>query len=304
MRRRKLLIGLLSAGAFTAGFGAAVFPASAQLRTITVTLLGGETVTVQVDVPPDTPADQVPLPGVTTPVAGVEEAPAPQQNAPAPQAPAGKPTSTAPSAPSGGSGGGGDSQPAKSADPGAPSVTQGGQQEQEITGRTIRKAADEADKAKKGADDEAAKHDADGNTIRQGDGVPTPANPTFSEALPGPAPIGVPNFFIDKFRIPPFLLPIYQAAGIEYGVRWEVLAGINEIETDYGRNLNVSSAGALGWMQFMPSTWKQYGVDANKDGRKDPYNPVDAIFAAARYLKAAGADTDVRRAIFAYNHAD
>ena len=109
-------------------------------------------------------------------------------------------------------------------------------------------------------------------------------------ALPGPAPIGVPNFFIEKFRIPPFLLPIYQAAGIEYGVRWEVLAAINEIETDYGRNLNVSTAGALGWMQFMPSTWKRYGVDANHDGEKDPYNPVDAIFAAARYLKAAGAD--------------
>ena len=47
-----------------------------------------------------------------------------------------------------------------------------------------------------------------------------------------------------------------------------------------------------------------YGTDANKDGRKDPYNPVDAIFAAARYLKAAGYENDVRRAIFAYNHAD
>ena len=49
---------------------------------------------------------------------------------------------------------------------------------------------------------------------------------------------------------------------------------------------------------------RQYGVDANRDGRKDPFNPVDAIFAAARYLKAAGADQDLRRAIFAYNHAD
>ena len=122
--------------------------------------------------------------------------------------------------------------------------------------------------------------------------------------MPGAAPIGVPNFFIDKFRIPPFLLPLYQAAGIEYGVRWEVLAAINEIETDYGRNLNVSSAGALGWMQFMPATWKQYGVDANKDKLEDPYNPADAIFAAARYLKAAGAEQDLRTAIFAYNHAD
>ncbi|HEV2813887.1 MAG TPA: lytic murein transglycosylase, partial [Solirubrobacteraceae bacterium] len=140
--------------------------------------------------------------------------------------------------------------------------------------------------------------------LRSHNGVPTIANPTTSIAMPGPAAVGVPNFFIDKFRIPPFLLSIYQAAGVEYGVRWEVLAAINEIETDYGRNLNVSSAGALGWMQFMPSTWKAYGVDANGDGRKDPYNPVDAIFAAARYLKAAGAETDLRRAIFAYNHAD
>jgi Transglycosylase SLT domain len=114
----------------------------------------------------------------------------------------------------------------------------------------------------------------------------------------------VPNFVIQKFRVPPFLLSIYQAAGIQYGVRWEVLAAINEIETDYGRNLAVSSAGALGWMQFMPSTWRRYGVDANKDGREDPYNPVDAIFAAARYLRAAGYEHDVRRAIFAYNHAD
>jgi hypothetical protein len=92
-------------------------------------------------------------------------------------------------------------------------------------------------------------------------------------ALPGPAPVGVPNFFIDKFRIPPFLLPIYQAAGIQYGVRWEVLAAINEIETDYGRNLNVSSAGALGWMQFMPATWKTYGVDANKRRPQGPVQP-------------------------------
>ena len=99
----------------------------------------------------------------------------------------------------------------------------------------------------------------------------------------------MPNVLIDEFRIPPFLLPLYQAAGVEYGVRWEVLAAINEIETDYGRNLSVSTAGAVGWMQFMPSTWEMYGVDANGDGRKDPYNPVDAIFAAARYLRAAGA---------------
>jgi hypothetical protein len=87
-------------------------------------------------------------------------------------------------------------------------------------------------------------------------------------------------------------------------VRWEVLAAINEIETDYGRNLSVSTAGAVGWMQFLPSTWRLYGLDRNDDGRTDPYNPVDAIFTAARYLNAAGYEQDPRRAIFAYNHAD
>ena len=133
--------------------------------------------------------------------------------------------------------------------------------------------------------------------------MPTPKNPTFSLSLPGPAPIGVPNFFIDSFRIPPFLIPIYQAAGIEYQVPWQVLAAINEIETDYGRNLSISSAGAEGWMQFLPSTWKEWGLDANGDGVADPYNPVDAIFTAARYLHAAGASTNLANAVFAYNHA-
>ena len=133
--------------------------------------------------------------------------------------------------------------------------------------------------------------------------MPSPSNPTFAFALPGPAPLGVPNFFIDAFRIPPFLLPIYQAAGVEYDVPWQVLAGINEIETDYGRNLSISSAGALGWMQFLPATWKSWGVDANGDGVADPYNPVDAIFSAARYLHAAGASKNLGQAIFAYNHA-
>ncbi|MGH2858799.1 MAG: lytic murein transglycosylase [Solirubrobacteraceae bacterium] len=133
--------------------------------------------------------------------------------------------------------------------------------------------------------------------------MPSARNPSYSLSLPGPAPIGVPNFFIDSFQIPPFLIPIYQAAGIEYDVPWQVLAAINEIETDYGRNLSVSSAGAVGWMQFLPSTWRKWGVDANGDGVADPYNPVDAIFTAARYLHAAGASTNLGRAIFAYNHA-
>jgi murein DD-endopeptidase MepM/ murein hydrolase activator NlpD len=140
--------------------------------------------------------------------------------------------------------------------------------------------------------------------IRRPDGTPTKANPTVTIGSTGAAPIGVPNPVIEQFSIPPFLLPIYQACGTQYGIPWEVLASINRIETAFGTNLNVSTAGALGWMQFMPATWEMYGVDANNDGRKDPFNPVDAICAAARYLKAAGGEQDLYQAIFAYNHAD
>jgi hypothetical protein len=106
------------------------------------------------------------------------------------------------------------------------------------------------------------------------------------------------------YRIPPFLLPIYKAAAAQYGVPWQILAAINEIETNYGSDQSVSTAGAVGWMQFMPATWLQYGVDALNAGYADPYNPVDAIFAAARYLRAAGAVTDLHAAILAYNHSE
>ena len=323
MHKRKLLIGLATAGLLLAGFGAATMPASAEQRTLLVTLVGGAQVTVTVDVPPGTPTDQIQIPGVSAPILSVQDiTPAQPAPAPTPEQPpvqvqvdpnGGAQNDPAPasSSPSSGS----SSSSSGNGDQGAPASTptqepQAGQQVQQQTTGKLRKAEAPVEAAKKAKDDAAkkAKDAADKALqdagLRQPDGQPTLGNPTLSEALPGPAPIGVPNFFIDKFRIPPFLLPIYQAAGIEYGVRWEILAAINEIETDYGRNLNVSTAGAVGWMQFMPSTWKRYGVDANHDGRKDPFNPVDAIFAAARYLKAARADQDVRGAVFAYNHAD
>ncbi len=119
-----------------------------------------------------------------------------------------------------------------------------------------------------------------------------------------PFPPGqVPGFFIETYRVPPVLLPIYQSAAARYGVPWEVLAAINEVETNYGQDLSVSSAGAEGWMQFLPQTWAEYGVDATAKGLRDPYNPADAIFAAARYLRAAGAAQSLTGAIFAYNHS-
>jgi murein DD-endopeptidase MepM/ murein hydrolase activator NlpD len=136
---------------------------------------------------------------------------------------------------------------------------------------------------------------------------PAPAPSTLTPALPfslrSSFAAGLPSFFIESFQVPPFLLPIFQAAGTAYGIPWQVLAAINEVETDYGRDLSVSSAGAEGWMQFLPSEWAQYGVDANGDGWEDPYNPADAIFAAARYLRAAGGNTNIKAAIFSYNHS-
>jgi len=155
-----------------------------------------------------------------------------------------------------------------------------------------------------GGGDQPLADGPDGGSRFSAGGSPTGANPTTTIAPFGPAPIGVPNFIIDSFEIPPFLLPIYQACGTEYGIPWEVLASINKIESAFGTNLNVSSAGAVGWMQFLPSSWEAFGVDANGDGRKDPYNPVDAICAAANYLELAGGKENLYDAIFAYNHAD
>ena len=121
-----------------------------------------------------------------------------------------------------------------------------------------------------------------------------------------PDPLGLdtfPKITVDEFPVPPFLLPIYQAAGAQYGIHWQILAAINEVETGFGTNLRESSAGAIGWMQFLPSSWQRYGIDADGDGKRDPWDPVDAIFAAARYLHAAGAESSLPNAIFAYNHA-
>jgi murein DD-endopeptidase MepM/ murein hydrolase activator NlpD len=99
------------------------------------------------------------------------------------------------------------------------------------------------------------------------------------------------------------LLRLWQDAGAAYGVPWQILGAINKVESNFGSNMGPSSAGAVGWMQFMPETWMRWGMDADGNGVADPWNPDDAVFAAARYLAAAGAHDDLERAVFAYNHA-
>ena len=91
------------------------------------------------------------------------------------------------------------------------------------------------------------------------------------------------------------------------GLRWQVLAAIGQVESGHGRDVGPSSAGALGPMQFMPSTWAFSGVDGDGDGKADIMNPFDAVPAAALYLCRAGAangEQGLYDAIFSYNHAD
>ncbi|MEV4677831.1 MULTISPECIES: lytic transglycosylase domain-containing protein [Actinomadura] len=98
-----------------------------------------------------------------------------------------------------------------------------------------------------------------------------------------------------------------QAATTCPGLSWTVLAAIGQVESDHGRNAGRSSAGALGPMQFMPATWKAYGVDGDGDGKADIMNPYDAIPGAAKYLCANGAGRggkQLYRAVWHYNHAD
>ena len=132
-------------------------------------------------------------------------------------------------------------------------------------------------------------------------GEPIAPSPT-SQVIPS-----LPTSSCAASGVPPVLIPIYQRAAAKYGLGPQgpaVLAAINEVETGFGTNMGPSSAGAVGWMQFMPSSWSEYGLDANGDGVADPYNPEDAIFAAASYLSIAGMPADTYGAIFAYNHAD
>ena len=115
----------------------------------------------------------------------------------------------------------------------------------------------------------------------------------WTESAPAPAQLAYPE-----------LEKLWRRAGAAYGIPWQVLAAINKIESNFGRNMGPSSAGAVGWMQFMPETWLRWGTDGDGDGIANPWDPEDGVYSAARYLAAAGGAADLRRAVFAYNHAN
>ena len=321
LSRRNLSIAAVTLFCLVAVFGLGAIPsASADGCTVTITVAGGQQFTFQ-NVAQGTNPNSLPLPvqlpivsvsqtcppvTATTPALTVTTTTQPQTTSTSTSTPKSSSTKPAPSKPKPATSTNTTTKTATTSTPNPTTTTNSTSALSSLSpGKALSKAG-KVEKGKKQHKKSKAKKKTPATTPPPPvtkSGVPTPSNPTYSLSLPGPAPIGVPNFFIDSFEIPPFLLPIYQAAGIQYDVPWQVLAAINEIETDYGRNLSVSTAGAVGWMQFLPSTWKRWGVDANGDGIADPYNPADAIFTAARYLQAAGASKNISQAIFAYNHA-
>ncbi len=128
--------------------------------------------------------------------------------------------------------------------------------------------------------------------------------------LPEPGSEGVSS--VGLADIPAGYLQLYRRAAARFGLDWSVLAAIGKVECDHGRDPDpsctkpgaVNEAGAGGPMQFLASTWARYGVDGDDDGRRDRWDPADAIFGAANYLRASGAPGDYARAILAYNHSD
>ena len=144
-----------------------------------------------------------------------------------------------------------------------------------------------------------------------------------------------PNKIIDM-DIPEEYIPIYQEAANKYEIPWTLLAAHHRIETRFSTmDPLISPVGAEGHMQFMPCTfvgWQHpscsgkgkgeisdkdktnpkiiakyggYGVDANEDGKADPFQLDDAMHSAAKYLASNGAAAgDLKKAIHMYNHSD
>jgi cell wall-associated NlpC family hydrolase len=133
-------------------------------------------------------------------------------------------------------------------------------------------------------------------------GVVAPADLPGGSALSGGLGMNSQPSNAAIAAIPPDQLAAMQdaAASAACPLDWSLLAGIARVESGFGKNMATSSAGAVGYGQFLPSTWAMPGIGNGGD----PYDYHDALPAMARYLCRAGAGQDVRRALYAYNHAD
>jgi hypothetical protein len=116
------------------------------------------------------------------------------------------------------------------------------------------------------------------------------AVPSIRNGFVGPRTGGTDDIPLDQ-------LIVMQQVGAAFGLPWQVLAGIVRVESNFGRNMSTSSAGAIGYGQFMPEQWEIYGAGG------DPYDYHDALVAMARYLIVAGAPENIPEAVHAYNHS-
>jgi membrane-bound lytic murein transglycosylase B len=108
-------------------------------------------------------------------------------------------------------------------------------------------------------------------------------------------PLQKPKIRVGRAAPPADLLRWYREAAQRFHVPWRVLAAVNFVESAFGKLRSASAAGAQGPMQFLPSTWRTYGLGGNV------HDPHDAILGAANYLRASGATRSVRRALYTYN---
>lgn len=116
-------------------------------------------------------------------------------------------------------------------------------------------------------------------------------------ALGAESPPQVGGVSIGPTRHASTLLSFYRDAQRRFGIRWELLAAINFVESDFGRARTTAKADAQGPMQFEPATWRAYGLGG------DVYNARDAILAAANLLAANGGRTNERAALGHYNRS-
>ena len=154
------------------------------------------------------------------------------------------------------------------------------------------------------------------------------------------ATLGIPAIAFDAYQRAAATAPS-QACGL----RWQMLAGIARVESNHAEGHTIATDGtvtppilgppldgsgghariadsddgvldgdatfdrAIGPMQFLPTSWRQFGVDGNGDATADPNNLYDAAAGAAAHLCASAAvtlsdDQTLRAALFAYNHSD
>ncbi|HYF28037.1 MAG TPA: lytic transglycosylase domain-containing protein [Baekduia sp.] len=125
---------------------------------------------------------------------------------------------------------------------------------------------------------------------------PAPARAAVRAAPPARPVADVPGDYVRHYR----------AAGRRYALDWAVLAAVGELGSRHGRLPlpgvagGATASGARGPAQFLDATWRRFGVDADGDGRIDPYSAADAIHAMAAYLRASGAPQDWHGALRAY----